>query len=109
MSRRLTVNKARQAVAESADGRYGVLLQHGTLELGYYTPQKVDRQRPHEQDEIYVVHSGKGTFVSGDQHQPFEAGDALFVSAGVEHRFEGFSDDFEAWAMLYGPRVGATE
>lgn len=109
MNHRLTVNKARQAVAKSADGRYGVLLQHGTLELGYYKPQKIDPQQPHDQDEIYFVHSGSGTFVIGDQCRPFEAGEALFVRAGVAHRFEDFSDDFEAWVMLYGPRVGAPE
>lgn len=109
MNHRLTVNKARQAVAKSADGHYGVLLRHGTLELGYYKPQKIDPQQPHEQDEIYFVHSGNGTFVAGDGRQPFAAGDVLFVSAGVEHRFEAFSDDFEVWAMLYGPRLGAME
>jgi quercetin dioxygenase-like cupin family protein len=30
-------------------------------------------------------------------------GDFLFVAAGVEHRFEGFTDDFTVWVLFYGP------
>jgi uncharacterized protein YjlB len=40
--------------------------------------------------------------------QPFEAGEALFVPAGVTHRFEDYSDDFCAWVIFYGP-VGGEE
>ena len=36
----------------------------------------------------------------------FAPGDLLFVPAGVEHRFEEFSDDFAAWVFFYGPEVG---
>jgi hypothetical protein len=37
---------------------------------------------------------------------PFAPGDALFVAAAVEHRFEDFSDDFGTWVMFYGPAGG---
>jgi len=30
----------------------------------------------------------------------------LFVPAGVEHRFENFSDDFATWVIFYGPEGG---
>ncbi|MDQ3378133.1 MAG: cupin domain-containing protein, partial [Actinomycetota bacterium] len=33
-------------------------------------------------------------------------GDALFVPAGVEHRFENFTDDLVAWVVFYGPEGG---
>jgi mannose-6-phosphate isomerase-like protein (cupin superfamily) len=36
----------------------------------------------------------------------FAVGDALFVAAGVEHRFENFSDDLAAWVAFYGPEGG---
>jgi len=32
----------------------------------------------------------------------------LFVPAGVEHRFEHFSEDFSTWVVFYGPRGGET-
>ncbi len=106
MTNRYTVDRALELVRNSDDERYGVLLERGTLELGYYKPKETDPQQPHTQDEIYVVQSGSGVFVNGDSRQPFEAGEALFVAAGVTHRFESFSDDFAAWVIFYGPEGG---
>jgi mannose-6-phosphate isomerase-like protein (cupin superfamily) len=106
MHKRMTLDAALDAVRESADKTYGVLLDHGTLELGFYEPNQVDPQEPHEQDEVYIVLSGSGFFVRGDERQPFEPGEALFVPAGMIHRFEEFSDDFAAWVIFYGPVGG---
>ena len=106
MSNQFSVGDALNAIAESVDDRYGVLLKHGSLEVGFYKPDGIDPQHPHEQDEVYVVQSGDGSFVLGNERQPFEAGDALFVPAGVPHRFEEFSDDFAAWVIFYGPEGG---
>ena len=44
MTERLTVNRALQAVRESDDGLYGVLLENGSMELGYYKPTGIDEQ-----------------------------------------------------------------
>ena len=106
MPERMTVDAALAAARKSDDGLYGVLLQHGTLEIGFYSPKGSDEQEPHEQDEVYIVQSGRGFFVNGDTRRPFETGEALFVPAGVEHRFEDFSDDFTAWVVFYGPAGG---
>ncbi|MFQ6005078.1 MAG: cupin domain-containing protein [Woeseia sp.] len=106
MSDRYTVARALRVTAESKRGIYGILLRHGTLELGFYKPIGTDPQEPHDQDEIYIVQSGTGYFVHGDVREPFEPGEALFVPAGVAHRFEDFSDDFAAWVVFYGPTGG---
>jgi len=106
---RYTIEKALQLVAASADKAYAVLLSHGTLELGYYKPDTVDPQQPHTQDEIYIVQSGSGYFVLGDERQPFEQGEALFVPANAVHRFEDFSDDFAAHVIFYGPQGGESD
>ena len=108
MTERMTVEKALGLVETSDDGLYGVLLENGSMELGYYRPQGSDQQEPHEQDEIYIVQSGTGTFQLGDQRIDYAPGDALFVPAGVEHRFVDFSDDFGAWVVFYGPQGGET-
>ncbi|MEQ8207489.1 MAG: cupin domain-containing protein [Woeseia sp.] len=100
---------AKAAIASSGDERYGILLQHGALELGCYAPRGNDPQQPHDQDEIYIVQSGSGTLVMGDERQPFESGEALFVPAGITHRFEDFTDDFHAWVVFYGPTGGEAE
>jgi mannose-6-phosphate isomerase-like protein (cupin superfamily) len=106
MTERFTVDNARRITAESDRSIYGVLLRQGTLELGFYKPEGTDPQQPHDQDEIYIVQSGSGYFVHGDNRQPFEPGEALFVPAGDTHRFEEFSDDFAAWVVFYGPKGG---
>ncbi len=106
MGERYTIENALQLVTKSGDEAYGVLLARGTLELGYYKPDTVDPQQPHTQDEIYIVQSGSGYFVLGDDRQPFEQGEALFVPAGAVHRFENFSDDFAAWVVFFGPQGG---
>jgi mannose-6-phosphate isomerase-like protein (cupin superfamily) len=64
------------------------------------------RPTPHTRDELYVVARGSGAFVTGSRRHPFGAGDVLFVPAGVEHRFEDFTDDFGTWVIFYGPEGG---
>jgi mannose-6-phosphate isomerase-like protein (cupin superfamily) len=104
--KRMRVTDALAAARTSGDGLYGVLLERGTLELGFYRPAAEDLQQPHTRDEVYIVQSGHGQFECGGRTQPFEPGEALFVPAGVEHRFVDFSDDFTAWVMFYGPEGG---
>jgi mannose-6-phosphate isomerase-like protein (cupin superfamily) len=62
----------------------------------------VDDQTPHRRDEVYVLVRGEGEFVNGLIRHRFGPGDILFVPAGVEHRFEGFTDDLAVWVVFYG-------
>ena len=82
------------------------LLRHGSMSVEIYRPRGVDRQGVHELDEVYVVIAGTGTFLCDGERHPFKAGALLFVPAGIEHRFEDFSDDFSTWVLFYGPRGG---
>ena len=109
MTKRMTIAAALASVADSDDGRYGVLARHGTLEIGYYAPRGRDPQEPHDQDEVYVVASGSGIFLCAGERRPFETGEVLFVPAGAEHRFEEMSDDFGAWVIFYGPPGGEAD
>ena len=87
-------------------GVFKTLFKHGTLSVEVYQPKKIDQQQPHQQDEVYLVISGEGEFVNGGKREKFSAGDFLFVPAGVEHRFENFTDDFATWVLFYGPKGG---
>lgn len=82
------------------------LFRHGSLEAKMYAPRKHDPQTPHTRDEVYLVAQGQGTYYHAGERQPFEPGDFLFAAAGVEHRFEEFSDDFFVWVFFYGPEGG---
>ncbi len=42
----------------------------------------------------------------GDDVTSFEAGDFLFVPAGMEHRFFDFGESLEAWVIFFGPEGG---
>lgn len=106
MENRLTPDFALASLKKTAGRTFITLFRHGTLEVEFYKPDKVDFQTPHARDEIYVVVSGSGTFVNGRTRQPFAAGEVLFVPAGVEHRFEDFTDDFSTWVFFYGPEGG---
>ena len=85
------------------------LLEHGSLVTKLYAPRGGDPQTPHSQDEVYVVARGSGEFVCGAAREPFQVNDVLFVAAGVEHRFENFSEDFAVWVFFYGPEGGEND
>jgi len=82
------------------------LFEHGSLVVKLYAPRGDDPQTPHSRDEIYVIAQGSGEFVCAGGRQNFGPNDVLFAAAGVEHRFESFSDDFAVWVMFYGPEGG---
>lgn len=85
------------------------LFEHGSLVVKVYAPRGNDTQTPHSRDEVYVVAQGSGEFVCDGERQPFGPDDLLFAAAGVEHRFENFTDDFAVWVMFYGPEGGETD
>ncbi|HEY5073969.1 MAG TPA: cupin domain-containing protein [Pyrinomonadaceae bacterium] len=82
------------------------LFEHGSLVVKLYAPRGDDPQTPHSRDEVYVVAQGSGEFVCAGARQTFAPHDVLFAAAGVEHRFENFSDDFAVWVFFYGPAGG---
>jgi mannose-6-phosphate isomerase-like protein (cupin superfamily) len=103
---RLTVADALSRIPGPAGERFAELFKRGTLSIELYAPRGSDPQQPHTQDEVYLVHQGRGRFRNGDTVHPFEPGDVLFVPAGVVHRFEQFSEDLAVWVVFYGPAGG---
>lgn len=91
---------------EESNAVFKEVFTHGTLAVEFYKPDRVDHQKPHDRDEIYVVATGTGIFVNGERRSTFDAGDFLFVPAGVAHKFENFTDDFSTWVFFYGPVGG---
>lgn len=85
------------------------VLQRGTLDaqlsLGRFVPRQ-GQPTTHEKDEVYVIIHGRGVFLHDGRRDPFGPGDLLFVAAGVEHRFEDFTEDLTVWVFFYGARGG---
>ena len=101
-----TVTEALTLLPDPEGQRFATVFQHGSLLIEIYAPRGVDPQKPHTRDEIYFVASGSGDFVCGDAKRSFGPTDVLFAAAGIEHRFENFSDDLTVWVMFYGPEGG---
>ena len=81
--------------------RWATMLEAGKIEIEIYAPREKDPQNPHTRDEVYFVMLGSGKFRNGTSIESFGPGDAIFVPAGVEHRFEEFTDDLVVWALFY--------
>jgi mannose-6-phosphate isomerase-like protein (cupin superfamily) len=104
--RQIAIADARKAIPTQDGEFFAGLFRHGSLEVEIYSPKRVDLQKPHSRDELYIVVSGTGWFVVEGSRMRFSAGDALFAAAGEMHRFEDFSDDFLTWVVFYGPEGG---
>ncbi len=85
---------------------FTLALAHGSMSVEIYTPKEIDIQTPHDQDELYFIHSGKGELVIDGERHLFEPGMVFFVAANVQHRFENFSPDFLTWVVFWGPKGG---
>lgn len=102
----LSVAQGLTQLPQPNGARFVTLFERGSITVELYAPRGHDPQQPHARDEMYVVVSGRGTFVCGGSRAPFSPGDFLFVPAGIVHRFEEFSDDLVVWVVFYGPEGG---
>lgn len=88
---RLSLDEALARLPGPEGKPFATIFKHGTLLLEVYSPLGFDPQKPHTRDEVYFVAAGRGEFVCGESRQPFGPTDLLFAAAGVEHRFENFT------------------
>ena len=106
MKIKVSLEEAKKQLNHESMNKFTTVMQHGTMKVEFYKPEKVDLQKPHIQDEIYVITSGTGIFIRNEEKVSFKPNDVLFVPAGVEHRFEKFTDDFTTWVIFYGKDGG---
>ncbi|HLO00473.1 MAG TPA: cupin domain-containing protein [Pyrinomonadaceae bacterium] len=105
-SRVIHLADARARIPGPAGEHSVSVLQRGSLNLKLSLPVTPNRQTPHEQDEIYVIVQGRGFIFHDGKRDAFEAGDVMFIAAGIEHHFEDFSEDLAVWVVFYGPTGG---
>ena len=74
---------------------YLEFLRKSSMSVGLYVLPAggVDGQKPHTEDEVYYVLSGRATVMVGGEERPVRAGSAVFVAAEVEHRFHSIEEE----------------
>ncbi|HEX5911695.1 MAG TPA: cupin domain-containing protein [Rubrobacter sp.] len=77
------------------DSPYLEFLRRESLSAGVYSLRvgDQDRQRPHREDEVYYVISGRAKVRIGDEERGISLGDTIFVAKQVEHRFFDIEED----------------
>ena len=99
------------AAAHLRSGRaYLEVLRTAQLSCGLYRLRRgeEDQQRPHREEEIYLVMEGRGRFRMGDEDYAAEPGSLLTVPAKVEHGFHGVTEDL-LLLVFFAPAEGTSE
>ena len=91
MAHSIDFDQIRRRLA-AGEGGYEIVHTSPGLELGVYVlvAPEPDRQQPHADDEVYIVLEGSGVLEIEGASVELEAGKAVFVPAGAEHRFLGY-------------------
>jgi quercetin dioxygenase-like cupin family protein len=97
-------------VAESKGGdkRYREFLRVPSLSMGLYRLKagQMDEQRPHNEDEVYLVVGGKASFRAGGREQALVPGSVIFVERAAEHRFVDITEELTV-LVFFAPSEGS--
>ena len=74
---------------EQQGRRYFEFLRRDVMSAGVYVLPEggTDPQKPHKEDELYYVVSGRACMKVAADEREVKAGSVIFVAADVEHRF----------------------
>lgn len=62
----------------------------------------VDGQHPHTEDELYLVLSGRGQLLVGEESRPVGPGSLCFVRAQAPHAFHSITEELRL-LVVFGP------
>ncbi|MCG6920637.1 MAG: cupin domain-containing protein [Acidobacteriota bacterium] len=90
--------------------RYLEALRSLALSVGLYRlpAGSEDEQRPHGEEEVYLVLEGRGRFRMGDEDVSVVPGHLLTVPPRVEHHFHSIEEDL-LLLVFFAPAEGSTE
>jgi mannose-6-phosphate isomerase-like protein (cupin superfamily) len=84
-----------QAKLTGAPAEYKEFLRTPNLSCGIYHLQEGarDMQTPHDEDEVYLVLSGRATLKVGEELREVKEGTVLYVRATESHSFFEIEED----------------
>ncbi len=99
------------AQLEESGRAYLPFLTVPTLRTGLYAlaAGAVDRQQPHDKDEVYYVVQGRSAMTIDEDEYTIKAGDVIFVAANAEHRFHDIEEDLQLIVFFSEADPEATE
>ena len=82
------------AERERLNDEYYQFLNAGSMSLGVFVLPAggEDTQRPHAEDEIYYIVSGRATIRVAGEERPVGPGSIIFVEKAVDHRFRDITE-----------------
>jgi len=82
--------------------RYREFLRVPALSAGVYVLRAGDSdpQRPHREDEIYYVTSGRGMIRVRTEDRPIEPGSIVYVPPRVDHRFHAITEELRVLVVF---------
>jgi mannose-6-phosphate isomerase-like protein (cupin superfamily) len=73
--------------------------------LAIWPKGKPDMQRPHQEDEVYYVISGRAKIQVAGEDRPVQPGSLVFVATGVEHHFHSIEEDLRVLVFWAPPHA----
>jgi mannose-6-phosphate isomerase-like protein (cupin superfamily) len=73
--------------------------------LAVWPAGSTDRQRPHEEDEVYYVIAGRGVIRVAGAETAVRPGSLIFVAAHVEHHFHDIEEDLRVLVFWAPPHT----
>ena len=97
-------------VTEGRNKRWQEFIRASSLSMGLYRvkAEQPDEQKPHAEDEVYLVISGKASFRAGEHEQAVAPGTLIFVERSVEHRFFDVTEDLTV-LVFFAPPEGSLQ
>ncbi|PLW73719.1 cupin domain-containing protein [Streptomyces sp. SCUT-3] len=94
-----------EAERAANDGAYLRFLRERTMSAGLYAlgPGDLDPQTPHEQDEIYMVVSGRASLTVGEETTQVARGSVVYVPARTPHRFHHITEELRVMVVFSPP------
>ena len=94
-----------EAERQANGGAYLRFLRERHMSVGLYALDagEPDPQRPHEQDELYFVASGRALVTVGEETTHVSRGSVVYVPARVPHRFHHISEDLRVLVVFSPP------
>ncbi|MFJ5828133.1 cupin domain-containing protein [Streptomyces sp. NPDC093089] len=91
-----------EAERAANDGAYLQFLRERNMSVGLYALDAgaLDPQKPHRQDEVYFVVSGRASITVGSETTQVARGSVVYVPAGAEHKFHHISEDLRVMVVF---------